>query len=398
MSGMKIGNYKNSGSTPDIVLGATLEGEGADIPPVAPEAVAPVEITPPAATPPAEPVPAAVGSTEPATISALVPAATQPAAPAPSTEPITPPANVTEPKPVVQDTELLTILSEKLGRPVSSFDELNKQPENPLDSNPQLKQIAEWSAKTGRPLTDWVNYQKDYDKMSDLEVVRESLRHEYPTLSPEEVQLELEGYIAGEDDMPNEAAKKTLELKKKAMSGRATLNSLKLQLDTPLPLNLSPELQQDLEVAKVAKANLQAQKQYQGEYSAGIKTAASTIESIPLQLEDGLVINYAVSAEDKQLLPDMIATMPHWRNADGTDNHAAVVRDAAIIKNLESIVKIAYQQGIDKGKLAVVEESNNISFDRTAAGGNATVEKGIEIEGLDAMLGRAKTTVKFGGR
>ena len=92
----------------------------------------------------------------------------------------------------ITEQDLFKALSEKLGKEVTSFEQLKQEPvqvENPLESDPVLKSLYEFRKTTGRPVEDFLKYNKDYSKVSDLEVVREYLTNEFPDLTNEEISL-----------------------------------------------------------------------------------------------------------------------------------------------------------------------------------------------------------------
>lgn len=313
--------------------------------------------------------------------------------------------NVSEPAqpsaPQFTDESALTFLSEKLGRQVSSFDEF-KPVENPLDKDPYLKSLHEWREKTGRPIQDFVKYQKDYNQLSDLDVAREFLQHEYPTLTPAEIQLELKKFQATEDDLDSDVSMKNLELKKYATKGRNTLESLKVQFSEPLPntgqASFTPEVQQDLDLAKQVKLQQVQFQQAQQEYEQGLNAAAMKTEALPIQLSDDLTVNFKVSDETRKVLPNYISEMPHWKNSDGSWNHQAVASDAVKIKHFNEIIKLVYEQGLNAGKEDLSKQANNVTLGTTTtmqSQPNDGKKKG-KIEDFDKFLGTQ--TLKIGKR
>lgn len=303
--------------------------------------------------------------------------------------------------PQFSDELALTYLSEKLGRQVSSFDEF-KSVENPLDKDPYLKSLHEWRQKTGRPIQDFVKYQKDYNQLSDLDVAREFLQHEYPTLTPAEIQLELKKFQATEDDLDSDVSLKNLELKKYATKGRSALESLKVQFSEPLTNNgqtsFTPEVQQDLDLAKQVKLQQVQFQKAQEEYNQGLSVAAMSTEALPIKLSDDLTVNFKVSEETKKVLPNYISEMPHWKNEDGSWNHKAVANDAVKIKHFNEIVKLAYEQGLNAGKEDLSKQANNVTLGTTTSmqsQPNDGKKKG-KIEDFDKFLGTQ--TLKIGKR
>ena len=258
------------------------------------------------------------------------------------TPPVSEPPVQEEVKVTIDDESVLQYLNEKLGREVTSFEELSQvKVENPLDSDPYLKNLYEWRQKTGRPIEDWYKYQKDYSSLSDVEAARELLQYEYPTFTPDEIELELERFRPDELDDDREAALKNLELKKLATRGRDVLSKLKSELGEPTG-NLNPEIQEDLNLAKAVKETYAKEQQERKDYSENIKLSSSKTENFEIKLNDDLAINFKIPEEGKRELPTLIETMPHWRNEDGSWNHQAVVNDAIKIISIKTIKRALF--------------------------------------------------------
>ena len=299
---------------------------------------------------------------------------------------------VVDNKPVEISDELhLKYLSEKLGREITSLDDLTKAETSPLDSDPYLKELAAWREKTGRPIEDWVKFQKDFTKVSDIDIAREFLQIEFPELSPEEIDLDLsQRFLSSEDDLDRDIALKNLELKKYAIKGRGELNKLKSELSTPNTANFTPEVQQDLQIAKEYKT-LKAQVDVDNKaYNENIVSKASELKVIKLELAEGVSLDFKLPENSASSLIKTVQEAPHWKNEDGSWNHEAVVRDAAIVQNLDTMLKLAYEQGKNSGTDEVIKEAKNTTLGSTQTNDSAipTGNRGVQIEGLDNYLGK----------
>jgi hypothetical protein len=299
----------------------------------------------------------------------------------------------------INDELVLKRLSEKLGRSITSLDELNTTKEDPLEKDPYLKALAEWRNKTGRPIEDWIKYQKDYSKVNDLDVARELLQHEYPTLTEDEIQFELKrNFISSETDLDDEISAKSLDLKKYASRGRAVLGELVSKLDTPSMTNLPPEIEKEVNYSRKVREHFEKADKDQESYLSSIKQFSSKAESLPLKLSDDLTINFKLPEETRKSLPNIIENAPHWRNEDGSWNHEAVVKDAIKISHFEDMMRLAYEQGVNSGKDSLIKDAKNVTLDgRNSSEANLpNSSKGIVIEGLDDYLGNKGVKMRFG--
>tara|TARA_R110000822_G_scaffold21528_2_gene68031 strand:+ start:593 stop:1729 length:1137 start_codon:yes stop_codon:yes gene_type:complete len=286
-------------------------------------------------------------------------------------------------------------LSESLGRKVESFDDL-KTNENPLDDDPYLKGLYDWRKKTGRPIEEYSKFQKNFDEVSDLDVAREYLNIKYPNFTKEEITAEMEDFISDDMDMDSEISKKSRQLKKFATEGRGELKKLTAELGNPDQTKYSPEVQQSLDLADKVKKDYESNKQATADYQKQIASVTNSVETMKLALSDDLSIDFKVSADSKKAIPEMISTMPHWKNGDGSWNHQAVVNDAIIIKHHKEMVRLAYEQGKNSGEEQIIRQTSNSTLGQPQPhSSDRSGTKGAEIEGLDEFLGKSKNKLRF---
>ncbi len=309
-----------------------------------------IEPTPPEPTPtPPEPTPTPPEPTP--TPPEPTPTPTPPAGtPPPEPKTITPPEPTPtppEPKPVetpslseISDEIILSKLSETLGRKIENYDDL-KPKEIAVD--PELKQLLEWKEKTGLSLSQWTEYNKDFSQMSDLDVARETLSQKYPTFSEEEINFELSSLVVDDYDDDSEKMRKNIELKKLAIEGRQKLESQKFELKPNA--GLTEEQTSNLDFAKKVRESQAQAKTTQEAYESNLNLAAQNLDTISLNLAEGIHIDHKVADADKNGLKDFVLTVPHWYNEDGTPNHANIASDGYKIKNFDSLLKIAFEQG-----------------------------------------------------
>lgn len=311
--------------------------------------------------------------------------------PEPETEPE--PTQVEQPEVVLDEESVLSFLSEKLGKEIGSIEDLTKEPTNPLDTDEELKALVEWREKTGRPISDYGKFQKDYGAMSNEEVAREYLRYKYEDFTPEEIELELSSYLPSEDDFDNDAARKSLNLKKLASEGRKELNSLRLELDKPVAAKLTQEQQQAIEFYQKTQEQQESIQKSQAISDKNITEAIKSVETLELPVDEGLTIEFKPDQNARKSLKEYMA-MPNWYNKDNTINGAEIVKDSFFLQNREAIFKEIYKQGLDQGKALIEKETSNTTLSNartTQESGGAPQTDDIVIEGLDDMMPRYLT-------
>lgn len=309
------------------------------------------------------------------------------------------PENKTIVPPAVTDEDTLNYLNEKLGTDYKSLEDVKKAKEtadNPLDSDPYLKSLYEWRKRTGRTFEEFQKFQADTSQMTDIEAARVLLESKYPTFTPEEIDLELSRNIPEEYEDDRDAAIKNLELKKLATSGRELMAKLKAELDTPLDTMYSPEVKEKLDFVETVQQNAAKQKEATQKYTENIAVTSMQTDSFEVKLGDDLKVNFKIPEQGKKELPQLIDTMPHWHNEDGSWNHQAVVNDGIKIKYFDELIKLAYEQGQSSGTESVIKTGKNTNFSNIdPIEGQADGVKGIQIEGLDEQLGKNGARMRF---
>lgn len=320
--------------------------------------------------------------------------ADQPVDTPPVDEPVdTPPAD--EPvQPQITDELIFSALSEKLGREVKSYEDLTQAKAEEL--NPQLKEINDWSKRTGRPIEDFFKFQEDFSKVSDEEIARRFLQEKYPMFNEAEIAYKMQSMLPSDDDLEEDTLRKNMELKMFASEGRTHFDSLRQELNTPANNFMTDEVKQKVQAFDQFQKQLQGQQQAQKSYYEGLVQASGMSDKVKLKLSDELSIDYNVSEEDRKSIPEFINEMPHWKNPDGSWNHQAVVNDALKIKNFPEMLKLAYEQGVNSGKSDILKTENNITLDSPA---NPSPKDGgkkkMTIEGADKLFGTQGLKFRF---
>ena len=320
----------------------------------------------------------------------------------PPTEDSAPPTVETPPvaEPEAQET-LLTDdvifekLSETLGREVKSYDDL-KPKEVQLDE--EVRQLLEWKEKTGLSLSKWTDFNKDFSKMGDLDVAREILASKYPDFTEEELEYTMKGYVYDElEDDESDRIAKSIALKKFAKEGRETLEQNKINfLESQPKSSLSVEEKELLDYAKTVKQNEASLKDKNVAYQNSLKEASLKLQAINLDLGEGLTIKHNVAQESTKDLVDYINTMPEWYKEDGSFNHENIARDTYKLKNFDTIIKSAFEQGKNYAIEGKIKENNNISLDPSAINqDNQTKEQGNIKEVVTALTGKNSSKFRF---
>lgn len=312
-----------------------------------------------------------------------------------NTPPVAELEKVIPPTAEVTDKLIFEKLSETLGREVKSYDDLTPK-EVKLDD--EVKQLLEWKEKTGLSLSKWADYNKDFSKLNDLEVAKEILAEKYPDFTEEELEYTMKGYVYDElEDDESDRIAKSIALKKFAKEGRETLEQKKINfLESQPKSSLSVEEKELLDYAKTVKQKEASLKDQNVAYQNSLKEASLKLQAINLDLGDGLKINHNVAQESKKDLVDYINTMPDWYKEDGSFNHENIARDSYKLKNFDTIIKAAFEQGKSFAIEGKIRENNNISLDPSSIRqDNDTKEQGNIQEVVANLTGKNSSKFRF---
>lgn len=314
---------------------------------------------------------------------------------APQTAGTPPVAEPEAPNTLLTDDVIFEKLSETLGREVKSYDDL-KPKEVQLDE--EVKQLLEWKEKTGLSLSKWTDFNKDFSEMGDLDVAKEILASKHPDFTEEELEYTMRGYIYDElEDDESDRISKSIALKQFAKEGRETLEQNKINfLESQPKSSLSVEEKELLDYAKTVRQNEASLKDQNVTYQNSLKEASLKLQAINLDLGEGLKINHNVAQESKKDLVDYINTMPEWYKEDGSFNHENIARDSYKLKNFDTIIKSAFEQGKNFAIEGKIRENNNISLDPSAINQDGqSKEQGNIKEVVSSLTGRNSSKFRF---
>lgn len=302
----------------------------------------------------------------------------------------------------LNDQQVFEYLSKTQGREIKSYDDLivKETTANPLDSDPYTKAFFEWRQKTGRTIEEFAQFNKDWSKENDLKVAEEFLKMTYPDFTQDEIDFKMRKLTPSEYDDEDVAIEKRVALKEIASKGRQTFESMKADLGNPLAVSYSEEVQADLNLAKAVKEDYAENQKNLVEYTQGIINASNNTQSIPLKINDDLVINYNISEDKRKSLPEMIATMPEWHNEDGSWNHQKVVESGIKALYFDEILKTATEQAFNAGKESILKQGNNTTIaEPTPVIANQQPQNNeIIVEGNEDFLRHKGTKIRFGRR
>tara|TARA_R110000824_G_scaffold50376_1_gene140744 strand:+ start:89 stop:1231 length:1143 start_codon:yes stop_codon:yes gene_type:complete len=303
----------------------------------------------------------------------------------PQQEVVQPP--VQEPQEEYGDEEIeaavYTYLSEKLGREINSFEELNQQPA--VDERVQA--IADFVSETGRKPEDWFTYQSmNPSEMDDVTVVRVQMSQQYPNLSFEEINMlvgnkyKLDPNIHDEQDIQMS----TLQLKIDAMDARGGIEKIRESYKAPLPQEKTTQPERGYTVDE--------------DWMRNMATETEAMEALEFDLGGEKTFTYSLGDDHRRRLVQRNSQIDNFFDSyvggDGSWDYDKMNSHFAVIDNIDTIVSSAYRQGLGDGQKAVVSNAANISTDTSPSQSQNLNQDNPLADQVRTLLrgGRSKTT------
>lgn len=234
---------------------------------------------------------------------------------------------------------------------------------------------------------------KNYDTMSDIDVVRERLGKVNPAWTKEDIELELRAEYGKQleqynmDDFDKETdpegykealahnekvEQNTLRLQRAARDGRVALKEAQKTIELPKIKNEEPQA-----AAPIAPTQEQLDEAVQN-WKAMAETQVEDLADYKFEVGDDKnpeEVVFAVTPEDKQARVESMKSwngkdfmaQRGWQNADGSFNLLSIAKDVHTLENIDKMQKSAYTQGLTNGRKAEVAKIKNIDTELNRA-------------------------------
>jgi hypothetical protein len=279
----------------------------------------------------------------------------------------------------IADEDLLNAFNEKFDTNYSSFDDFSKvqeQDEKPQFASEELQRLNDFVSNTGRSVYDFYQaYNVDYDKVSDAEIMRSSLKRSNPELSDEELNIYFNStYKTGSDKYnDDEKALGNINLKKDASKARAELKELQESIKKPSENYVSPEREQEI----------------RDNFLDNLDDEVEDLEGISFDLDDkGTEFTYKLTEQDRDSLYDNNSNLDNFfdryiDNETGQWNMEKLNMEMFILNNFDKIVRGVASQTKSSGREDIIKDIKNPSFtpqQKTTERGSKSIWDQIEDE------------------
>lgn len=265
----------------------------------------------------------------------------------------------TTPEEIDVDAEVLSFLSERLGRNFGSYDDISEALSyTPVEIDERVSAINKFVLETGRSPEDWYKYQSlDPSEMDDMSVMRLQMTADHPSLSPEEVNLLIGRKYKLDEDVhtEDEIRLSKLELKMDAEKAKRQISDLRDSY-------MAPDVSRDDVGSPIDEEWLNTMQRTTNEFGYLEFELPGTDETFKFGVDDDYraqLVNRNSNIEN--YFDDYIAE-------DGSWDFFKLNAHRALIDNVDSIISSIYNQGLSDGKRGVVETAANVDASRPDVG------------------------------
>ena len=271
---------------------------------------------------------------------------------------------------------MLEYMSERLGRQVTSLDELQENQNKSVEIDERVAAINEFVTQTGRDPQDWFTYQAmNPSEMDDVSAVKSQLRNQYGDLSDGDLNLLINNKYKLDADLYNEDEVRLsqIQLKMDADKARQEIEGLRSQYAAPVRQATAEEYEGIVNDEWLGTMSAEV------DALDGIEFAVSKDKSFTFGLED----SYKSELKSKnENIEDFFSA---YVGDEGQWDFEKWNMHQAVLDNIETIVKTAYQQGLGEGQRGLVNKAANVQYQPNQVGDTGQNVPNVEEQVRQAL-------------
>jgi hypothetical protein len=138
--------------------------------------------------------------------------------------------------PTIKDEDVLSYIKNRYNKDINSVDDLFSQKENTESLPEEVSKYLDFKKKTGRGFNDFVKVNKNYDEISDEQLLKEYYSLTESDLDNEDIQYLMNDKFGFDEDLDDEKdiKKKNIAKKREVSKAKKYLNDLKENYSVPL--------------------------------------------------------------------------------------------------------------------------------------------------------------------
>lgn len=242
------------------------------------------------------------------------------------------------------DAQVLNYMSQRLGREINSFDDLGRpQVDEGVDA------INRFVQETGRSPQDWFRYQSlNPESMDDITAVKVAAAAGYNSLTPQEIDLLVrDNYKLDAEKHGEETARlAALRLKVDAEQARAEIQEIRSQYAAPIANESSQE------------------PLFDQQWINNMANEFNAVDGLEFDLGDGENFTFGLNDQYRRSMMERGARLdeyfdPFFRE-DGSFDYDGLATQMAVLDNIDTIVRAAYNKGRGDGQRGLVNKAANV--------------------------------------
>lgn len=274
------------------------------------------------------------------------------------------------------DSNILRYVSEKLGREINSFDDFRTP-----QINESVDAINRFVQETGRTPQDWFRYQTlNPEGMDDMTAIKVSVAADYPDLTPQEIDILVrDNYKIDAEKHGEETARvAALRMKIDAQQARNSIQEIRNKYATPVQNDYSDE------------------PLFDQQWMDNMANEFNSVEGLEFDLGDGNSLKFGLNDTYKRTMIENGARLdeffdPFFRE-DGSFDYDSLATQMAVVDNIDTIVRAAYNKGRGDGQRGLVSKAANVGTQQPKDGDYNSNPLGEQVKNI---MSRQSNTLTF---
>lgn len=275
------------------------------------------------------------------------------------------------------DNEVLGYMSQRLNRQITSFEDLN-QPQ----VSESVDAINRFVQETGRTPQDWFRYQTlNPEGMDDLTAVKVAAAAGYHNLSPQEIDMLVrDNYKLDAEKHGEETARlAALRLKIDGEQARAEIQEIRNQYAAPVQNESSEE------------------PLFDQQWINNMAQEFGAVEGLEFDLGDGSNMTFGLNDQYRRSMMERGARLDEFFDPffmeDGSFDYDGLATQMAVLDNIDTIVRAAYNKGRGDGQRGLVNKAANVGTVQPNSGNmNESNPLGEQVKNI---MSRQSNTLTF---
>ena len=300
---------------------------------------------------------------------------------------------------LVQDEEIVEEKS-TLADKIKDIPNKLKEQEESVNNNQETRELPEnvdklvkFMEETGGSVEDYVNLNKDYDSMEEMDILREHYRQTKPHLSEDEISFLMEDSFSYDEEVDEERdiKRKKLALKESIAEAKSSLTSLKSKYydDLRLSSKLTPEQREAVEFYNNYKQEQESTQQLSQQRRSVFEEKTNQLFSNDFKGFEYKVgdSKYRFNVKDvnsvKESQADINSLVSRFVNENNEMSDAAGYHKALFTAmNSDSIANHFYEQGKADAIKESMAKSKNVDMNPRGTHEAVTTDSGFKIRAV----------------